>query len=236
MRLFAIVPTLLVLPFVFANAASATSYTYSNYSVADEQPITITAPNNVSGGAGQITLYGSGPDAGINIAAWCLDVYDYLQSSGTYTVTGLTTSGSGGSNPTLSLTQIGEIGGLILQGNSFIANNTDSPLASAAIQIAIWMVEYSNFSSNISSSSALGTLAWEYYNYITNGTWGRDVQVSLLSEANNQDLAFIDPNFSLPGTPIPGTLFLFAGGLGLIGMVGARKRRNGRRLAKVMTA
>src|SRR5664280_2458758 len=88
----------LALPVVAAlvaggNVASATNYTYSGYNVTNEQTIQITGPNNIFGGMGQVVLHGSGGNTGLNLAVWCLDVFDWLQSSGTYN------SGNLSSNP-----------------------------------------------------------------------------------------------------------------------------------------
>src|SRR5664279_1915902 len=108
------------------SAASATTFKYSSFNnqidgVLNGQYVTIKTPRSVTGLAGQVQLIGSGPNAGQNLLVYCLDIYDNLQSSGTYTVSQLTTSGAGGSNPTLTTTQIGEIGSLIVHGNSLIA-------------------------------------------------------------------------------------------------------------------
>src|ERR1039458_3579271 len=69
------------------NVASAATFTYNGYTVANEQNINILTPNNISGGAGQVTLIGSGAaDAGKNLQVWCLDIFTYLLGSDTYTV------------------------------------------------------------------------------------------------------------------------------------------------------
>src|SRR5262249_37816125 len=158
------------------------TFQYGSYSVVNEQGITIYTPNSVSGGAGEIVLHGSGPNAGQTILAWCLDVYTYLQSSGTYTISPLTTAGSGSPNPTLTTTQIGEIGALMSHGEALI--NTGSNV-SAATQLAIWEVEYgASFTSN-GISSSVSNLAATYVTDVTNGTWVADNNVSLLSASGD---------------------------------------------------
>src|SRR5664279_2016273 len=122
-----------------ANVASAATFTYNGYTVANEQNINILTPNTISGGAGQVTLIGAGANSGQNLLAWCLDVYDFLAGSGTYNIAPLTTAGAGGSNPSLTTTQIGEIGALMKNGDLHIGDSTD---VSAATQLAIWKVEY----------------------------------------------------------------------------------------------
>ena len=86
--------------------ASAATFTYNSYNVANPQSINILTPNAVTGLAGQITLHGSGANAGQTLQAWCLDVFTYLTNSATYTISSLTTSGAGGSNPALTTAQI----------------------------------------------------------------------------------------------------------------------------------
>jgi hypothetical protein len=111
--------------------------------------VNITSPHNVSGGAGQITL---NLDNHSTILAWCLDIFDWLQPSGTYAV-GQT--GLGNMTPQSN----GHIGGLMVEGNQLIAQLLASHTnftavngyafsvqdVSAAAQVAIWGTEYQNF-------------------------------------------------------------------------------------------
>src|SRR5712672_2406105 len=64
------------------NSASA-DVSYSSYTLIGEN-VYITSPISAYGGAGQIQLHLT---TGSTILAWCLDVYDDLQNSGTYSVT-----------------------------------------------------------------------------------------------------------------------------------------------------
>jgi len=132
-----------------ANLASATTITYSNYTWIGDV-VTITAPRNVTGGAGQITFTGvvANPPGGFSstIVAWCLDVVHDLINSGSYT-TGGPLSGS-----TPSGSDWSKIGGLMLQGNNFLAQagstvnvygtSYSKADVSAATQVAIWAEEY----------------------------------------------------------------------------------------------
>jgi hypothetical protein len=206
------------------NVASAATFTYSSYSVTNEQDITILTPNSISGGAGQIKLIGSGANAGVvtndgaDILAWCLNIYTYLANSGTYTVGTLTTAGTGGSNPTLTTTQIGEIGALMLNGDAIINSSTN---VSAAIQLAIWKIEYGNTFTSSGLSSAVTTLANTYISDVNGGSWGPDYNVSLLSESDNQNLGFVTP------TPLPSTwtmMLIGAAGLGFFAYRGTKNR------------
>lgn len=93
-----------------AQRAVATTVNYTSISVIGES-IHITSPENVSGEAGQITLKGVtglGPST-TSLVAWCLDVFDFLKSSGSFT----------GSGPLANKSNL--MGGLMLQGNNDIA-------------------------------------------------------------------------------------------------------------------
>jgi hypothetical protein len=188
-------------------SASATTFTYSSYSVENEQNITILTPNSISGGMGQIDLIGSGVNAGQDILAWCLDIYTYLNSAGTYQMGSLTTAGSGHGNPSLTNAQIGEIGSLIAHGDAIINTAYD---VSAAIQLAIWKVEYGNSFTYRGVDSGVTSLANTYLADVETGSWDTpDYNVSLLSEAGNQDLAFV--------TPVPSTWTLMLAGFASLG-------------------
>ncbi len=209
-----------------ASAASATTFQYNSFTVTNEQDIHILTPNNVTGGMGQIVLHGSGANLGQTLDAWCLDVYDFLTHSGTYTVGPLTTTGSGGSNPGLSTTQISEIGSLMLKGNSLIGTGTN---VSAATQLAIWMVEYGASLTFSGVSTSVKNLAKQYVDNVSaGGIWECPTcTVTLLSLNGDQNLGV---GANLPGgnqgsTPLPAALPLFAGGLSGFGMLAWRRKR-----------
>jgi len=210
-----------------ANVASATTFTYSSYSVTNEQNITILTPNSISGGAGQITLIGSGADAGVDIPAWCLDIYVYLTNSGSYTTLGsLTTAGTGSPNPTLTSAQIGQIGSLIVHGDALISNpSTNSTYVSAAIQLAIWEIEYEFTTHGLTFDSVpYSSLATQYVTDVTGGTWAPDPDVLLLipsgGDQTNQTLAYA------AFTPLPSTWTLLLIGLAGLGFFAYRGTRN----------
>lgn len=220
------------IPFlVSAKSASATTFTYGSISVANEQTVQITSPNNIFGGMGQITLNGSGPNIGQSILAWCLDVTTFLTTSGSYRTSPLTTAGAGGANPSLTSAQIGQIGSLIAHGNALISGPTD---ASAAIQLAIWTTEYGagfSYAPGSVSSSVRGLVTAYLANVASGGAWSSPVNVTLLQQAGNQTLGFVDPgssNGGLAPTPLPSTLTMMLGTLSLFGVVGVfRRRRRG---------
>ena len=201
-----------------ASVASAATFQYDSYTITNGQDIQVLTPNNIAGQVGQIVLHGAGANSGQLIAAWCLDVFDYLTNSGIYNVGPLTTAGSGSPNPALSNAQISEIGSLMLHGNALINTNTN---VSAATQIAIWMVEYGNSFTYSGVSSAVTTLAQQYENNVmAGGQWYcPNCAVTLLSSYGNQNLGYVIE------TPLPAALPLFASGAGVLGFFSWRRKR-----------
>lgn len=230
------------------NPTFAETFTYSSYSVPGEQTISITSPTNVYGGMGQIDLQGSAPSsAGITIMAWCLDVYTYLTGDGyggsgpfTYNISPLTNAtsaigfGTSDATPaseigTLTSSQIAKIGGLIAYGNANIAQQN----VSAGTQLAIWETEYGgNFQFTGVSSDTATQATNELAELGTSISLDSDVALlTAVNGENNQTLAYDfdplgPPNGNDPSpTPLPGTLPLFAAGLGAMGLIGWRRRR-----------
>src|SRR5664280_2922903 len=205
------------------NFASSATFTYNGYTVANEQNINILTPNTISGGAGQVTLI-AGANSGQNLLAWCLDVYNSLAPSGTYTIAPLTTAGAGGSNPSLTTTQIGEIGALMKNGDLHIGASTD---VSAATQLAIWKVEYgAAFAYTGLDAGAIALAATYLTDAAAGGTGWAPEGVNLFSEGGNQNLGDWTPlggGGSNP-TPLPAALPLFATGLGALGLLGWRRK------------
>jgi hypothetical protein len=213
----------LVLP---AWSASGATFQYDGYTITNGQTITILTPVNATGDIGQIVLQGAGASAG-QLVAWCLDSYDFLATSGTYTVGPLTTAGAGGSNPSLSAAQISEIGSLMLNGTALINGSTD---VSAATQLAIFMVEYGANFTYSGISPAVTSLAQEYEsNVMSGGPWFcENCTVTLFSLDGDQTLG----TGSLPATgrgvdttPLPAALPLFASGAGVLGFLSWRRKR-----------
>lgn len=209
--------------------ASAATFTYNSYNVANPQSINILTPNAVTGLAGQITLHGSGANAGQTLQAWCLDVFTYLTNSATYTISSLTTSGAGGSNPALTTAQMAQIGALMVNGNALINSSTD---VSAAIQLAIWRTEYgASFTYNGLSASVTSLANTYLANVATGGIWsGPTYIVSLLSATGDQTLGYAngDQQGELTPTPLPAAWLLMVSGMAGVGYVARRrKKQNG---------
>ncbi len=203
--------------------AAAATFQYGGYSVANEQNITILTPNNISGGAGQVELIGSGPNAGESLLVWCLDIFTYLNGSGTYQVGPLTTAGSGAPSPPLTPTELSEIGSLIIHGNALINTAFD---VSAATQLAIWEVEYGPGFSYTGLDAQASSDANAYLtNVRPGGIWSSaNYGVTLLSEAGNQ-------NMGVAATPLPSTWTLMLMGMVGLGLITFRRKEKSAALA-----
>jgi hypothetical protein len=215
----------LLLSLAFAAAltvpAQADQFDYGSFGQVNGQNITITSPNSIGVSAGMIALNGTGPNAGQTLDAWCVDLFDHLQSNAIYNIVPLTTAGVGFPNPILTNQQIAELGSLMIHGTTSTLGNTFGLDGSAAFQLAIWNVEYQG-SLLDNASGALATLvAALVANVQPGGVWDCPTcSVELLdAPAQNQILAF-----GVDATPLPGAAWLFAGGLGLLGAF-VRKRK-----------
>ena len=194
--------------------AKADQFDYGSFGQINGQNITITSPTSEGVSAGMIVLNGTGPNAGQTLDAWCVDLFDHLQSNAIYNIVPLTTAGVGFPNPILTNQQIAELGSLMIHGTSSTLGDTFGLNGSAAFQLAIWNVEYQG-SLLDNASGALATLvAALVANVQPGGVWdcpGCSVEL-LDAPAQNQVLAF-----GIDATPLPGAMWLFAGGLGLLG-------------------
>jgi hypothetical protein len=219
--------------------ASAETFTYGSYSVVNEVNVTISGspspsvPGFEDGyfGSGQIILNGTGADAGKYLDVWCIDATHILQWSDTYTVisSGFTNDGSASGGSLIGSPALGEIGALVNWGDQHINTYTD---VSAAVQLAIWMIEYPG-ATFTSDSSAVNFWADKLV-YDAEHFFIPDI--NLLEVVNpenpqgNQGLVFLDSQgqtIGLAPTPLPAALPLFATGLGAFGLLGWRRKRKG---------
>jgi hypothetical protein len=135
--------------------ALAEPITITDVELNNPEIVTINAPVSLEAYAGQLLLTTT---AG-TIAAWCIDVFHDVNLGAqtlAYTTGAITNDFDGN---TLSTQQINEIAGLIVYGDALLANGGTSS-DSAATQLAIWSVEYANFSfSGASSQTTTETAA-----------------------------------------------------------------------------
>ena len=209
--------------------AFSATITYTSYSVQYYDGVHATAPNDITALAGQIKLTGvSGAGFPSTVLAWCVDIYHALSRSGTFTV-----ETPQPPLPTLTGAQNLLIGGLMLEGNALLAGSnttfnghtyTKNDI-SAATQVAIWSVEYSNLTYSITSNSSLSKADFsDLVNYLKSHA-GSAYWTLLASVGNNQSLGTVSGAPS--GFPVPGPL----AGAGLpgiclmiIGLFWARRR------------
>ena len=204
-------------------AAQATQFDYSSFAEVNGQNITITSPVAEGVSAGMIVLTGTGPNAGQTIDAWCVDLFNHLQTSAIYNIVPLTNAGSGPPNPILTNQQISELGSLMVHGTTSVLGNTFGLDGSAAFQLAIWSVEYGGALLD-SASGPLATLVSALVaNVQPGGVWdcpGCSVEL-LDAPAQNQVLAFGVPS----ETPLPAAFWLFGSGVGGAALLMRRRKK-----------
>jgi hypothetical protein len=190
--------------------ARAGTFTYQNYGFSGEN-VHITdislVVNNEYGGAGLITLNGSSA-----IAAYCVDIADWLLGSGTYN-TGVNPT----ANPNLAglsiftgHSKIADIGALMANGSNY-----------AAVQVAIWETEYGAAVTITPDNQQLQAVANTYFaNLQTLWTVPSSLSLMELTPAGgqtNQTLVYMVP------APEPGSMAILGSAMIALGYV--RKRR-----------
>jgi hypothetical protein len=175
-------------------------------------------------GSGQIDLIGTGANAGEILATWCIDVFDDLQGSDNYNValTGFTNNGGNGGT-LLGSTTLSAIGELVNWGDT---NINASIYNSAAVQLAIWTVEYpgATFTSDSSNvNSLVGTLVTE----ADDDSLGPSALLKeVVDPGENQGLVFeVGTNGSLANAPLPSTWTMMLAGLLSFGLFAYRGSR-----------
>jgi hypothetical protein len=143
------------------------------------------------------------------IDAWCIDVlHDISLGNNSYSYD------LGPFPPSITATQAREIAGLMVLGNTFLddPSTSDKNNVSAAIQLAIWQVEYGN----LVYTGGNSTLDGLYATYL-----GEAPNLS----GNGEALIALDGQQGLATVPEPMSLALF--GTALLGLQIARRKFNG---------
>lgn len=209
--------------------ASAATFTYGSYSVVNEINVTIGESNSTGippgyetgyFGSGQIVLHGTGPNAGQMLNVWCIDATHDLQWSDTDTFIhpnpSLSNNGGAPGGSQLSLIVLGEIGALVDWGDANINKNYYN---SAAVQLAIWSIEYPG-GTFVSDSGNVNTLVKTLIADAENQTNGFSWSTNLFEVIDPKD------NQGLIGaTPLPSTWTMMLIGLAGLGLLTYHRRR-----------
>lgn len=215
MRRFLLCAAMAAALFAGSRHSAHADVAYTSYAVLNNQNAMINfltgskAGTSELGGSGQITLNGITNDGvrGASLNTWCVDVYDDLAGGATFTSVARYAS----TDPLF-----GKIDALISHATTQLLSQDYN--ASAAIQVAIWQVEYGNAVS-ISSSQGVNDLARTFVNNVQSGAWVADpnTTVTVLHGAGNQDQAY------LTNVPEPASMAMLVTGLIVVGMIGRRR-------------
>jgi PEP-CTERM motif len=207
---------------VTTHGARAETVDYTSYSFYGIN-VQLTGPENVYGGAGQITLQPMG------LLAWCLDISNFLTGSGHYGVDPFTLpiAGLNGVPTTLSQGNLNTISWLVHDGNAAIAGGATA-LVSAEYQVAIWKTEYANFGmvdpggNFLSDVNGLITAAGDA------APLGFALSFLNPGQADNQTLVFESTDLSRTSpVPEPSTWALMILGFASVGFMAYRRKNQG---------
>ena len=207
-------------------------YTYTGYTLTGD-PITLDTPVSASGYAGAIHLTTTSG----TVNAWCLDVYDVLAGSGTYTFTPVSASNVPGV-PSLTSAQIGQIGALIVNGNRLVSSPPEGQTANdigTAIQLSIWSIEYgARPPASLTYSSANATVDSLVTTYVSDamagaGQWQPFTGYSALFYTDDSTLT--SNQTLVAAVPEASTWAMMLAGFAGLGIAGYRTSRRGLAMA-----
>jgi len=205
---------------------------YGTYTVHDSIPGPLVNVTAYAGAFQMTDKSGSTLPVGSSFMAWCVDIYDDMNTSsaGTgYTLKSGTTFYSGTNS--YMATDLERLASYVFD-NSLLTNN----IASAAFQLAVWEIAdeaggtskynvtsgdfYATIYYNSASPNVLAT-ANTWLGVVTTGTYAIDQQLNVWQQniaGTTQNLAVFAP------VPEPSTSLMLLAGLGLMGFVAKRRR------------
>ena len=205
-----------------ADTINVTNVTQPYYEVVSVAGFTTEGPNphTFVGGlerAGQIVLT---TNIG-NIGTWCVDLFHFISLGGSYAMNTVPlTQDNSGSGPAtsnaLTTTQIAQIQSLAAYGNANLPTASNKDLFSAAVQAAIWQVEYLT---TVTGDTAFNALLATIMGLVPNLPAASGVQ---LENLNGSDLFTVQNQ--LYSVPEPGTLALVGSILVALGLLRRRLR------------
>ena len=190
-----------------ASVTNAAPVTYTGYSVLNDQ--TVELKEDIIGleqwaGSGEIVLTGTNTSGGV-LAVWCVDIYHWLQGSGSFA-----------SSYVMAGPAANAVNALLTNGVPLLDSD---PNASSALQIAIWKA-VNGPELQVGPPGPNTALAETYLDDVARGIWRPDprMEVTVLSGGgSNQDQAY------LTAVPEPESLAMVGSGLLALGVLRLRQ-------------